>query len=233
MSIHIHNRSFDRPRVVNAHGTPMPIEATADEMDGFHVLNNAFKRKLGFVSSLNPLNHGLPMWKHLNRSNPELYSCLDALALLRNHYHNQQQLDATGARTVWNLLHVRLDPVLDHMHNVGMAVDEAKRQELSVQLHKDLEAITQQMNAVVPEAVRSPKVWVNQSNAVKGRATLAARMAAEGDPGAERIANAPIFEVPATKMVTKCSACGEVGIKADHVTRKFLKKVVESMKVSL
>lgn len=208
-------------------GIPMPIEATSDEMDCFHVLNNAFKRKLGFVSSLNPLNHGLPMWKHLNRSNPELYSCLDALGLLRNHYHNQQQLDATGARPVWNLLHERLDPVLDHMHEVGMKVDETKRQELSIQLHKDLEALTQQMNAVVPEAVRSPKVWVSQANAVKGRATLAARMATEGDPGAERIANAPIFAVPATKTVLKCSTCGEVGIKADHVTRKFLKKTLD------
>lgn len=219
----IHNRGFDRPRLVRSYSMAMPIEATEDTMDLWHLLLNAYKRTLGFVSSLNPLNHRLRMWKHLNRSHPELYSCLDALALLRNHKYLQQQLDVQGVRPVWELLHIRLDPVLDHMGRTGMLCDRTKRDELSAQLAQDLEALIQQMNAIVPEAVRSPKVWVTEANAIKGRATLAANAERDGDPAAARLAVAPIFTVPAKRDTLQCSACGELDVKKDHVTRKFLR----------
>ena len=82
----IWNRGFDRPRVEKAPGIRIPIEATEDTMDSFHVQYNAFRRRLGFASSLLPSCGAVPMWKHLSHTHPEFYSCMDAIALLRNHY---------------------------------------------------------------------------------------------------------------------------------------------------
>lgn len=230
MPICIWNAPFDRPRVEKSLGIKIPREAVADAMDFGHLLHNAFKRKLGFMSSMNPLNHGLPMWKHLSQSDPALYSTLDAISLLRNHRYYRQQIIATGATTVHSLLHTRLDPALDFMSQKGMLVDREKHRALSVELTADLERLTAEMNAIVPESVRSPRVWTSEKNAIKGKATLVANAIKNGEPY-ERLEAAPLFTVKGKKKVTKCLTCGSLEVKSGHWTKKFLVKEMSDAKV--
>lgn len=218
----IWNAPFDRPRVEKALGISIPRENVVDTMDIFHVLYNAFKRKLGFATSLMPSSRRIKMWKHLSQIDPAYYSCADALTLLRNHYDTQRLVDETGVRPCVEVLHTKLDPALDFMSRAGMLVDRAKRNELSTKLHLNLEEIIVEMNRVVPESVRSPKVWKSLSGATKGQATLVKNAKKNGEPF-ERLEAAELFVIPATAKDTQCAACGAIGVKADHTSRKFLK----------
>lgn len=221
----IWNRAYDRPRVMRALNMDMPMEATSDTMDAFHVCFNAFKRKLGFATSMLPSSWRLPMWKHTSGTEAARYSALDALALLRNYYDLQDELDRTQARSVWTDLHERLDPILDHMSAKGMRVDRQVHGALRSRLRTDMERLGAEMTAVVPEDVRSPKVWTTEERAVKGQATMVARLKRIGEVAeAARIAAAPLFTVPATKQLTQCGNCETLGVKKPHVTRKFLKE---------
>ena len=223
----IWNRGFDRPRVEKSLGVNIPIEATEDSMDAFHVLYNAFRRRLGFASSLLPSCARVPMWKHMNHTHPEFYSCMDAIALLRNHYDAAAKRTETGAEPVWQLLHTRLDPALDHMSRKGMLVNLKMRAAMSVRLGQQLREFTAQFNAIVPPEVRTPKTWVTRDNAEKGRMTLVANAQRDGDPW-EDLAAAPLFSVPATKDVTTCGVCGIILADAPgHRTRKFLKETTD------
>ena len=220
----IWNRGFDRPRVEKALGIRIPIEATEDTMDSFHVQYNAFRRRLGFASSLLPSCGAVPMWKHLSHTHPEFYSCMDAIALLRNHYDLVAQRATMGSAAVWDVLHRRLDPALDHMSRVGMLVNLPMRNALSAALALKLRELTREMNALVPETVRTPKTWTTQANAEKGRATLVRNAQRDGDPW-EDLAAAPLFPVPATTEVSVCAKCGIILADAPgHRSRKFLKE---------
>ncbi len=223
----IHNRAYDRVRVEAALKIKMPIEATRDSMDCGHVLFNAFKRKLGFHTSLFPSNRGIKMWKHLSHIEPEFYSCVDSIALFRNYHDGLALLQETGAEPVWDLLHVRLDPALDYMSRVGMLLDKRVHSELSAKLGEDLARITAEMNAIVPETVKSPKVWKTLKGAESGRETLIRNAEAEGlDAG--RLRAAPFFPIPATTTVLECKQCGERDVTAQHTSRKFLKTAKEA-----
>jgi hypothetical protein len=144
----------------------------------------------------------------------------NALALLRNHYDCEALTASTGATPVWTLLHKRLDPVLDFMSQKGMLISIARHKELQSVLTADMEAVIAKMNEVVPSAVRSPKVWKTLKGAESGRETLVANAQRDGESW-ERLQSAELFVVPGVKKVAKCTRCGKIEVKADHVTRKF------------
>lgn len=221
------NLGYDRPRVAKALGIDIPREACVDPMDFHHVLHNAWKRKLGFATSMLPSGRGLKMWKHLSHIEPEYYSAVDGIALWRNYQDCLQIAKEQGSEQVWDLLHVRLDPALDHMSRVGMLLDKRVHSQLSAKLGEDLARITAEMNAIVPETVKSPKVWKTLTGAEKGRETLIRNAEAEGTD-TSRLKAAEFFTIPAMTTVIACKQCGAQGVTKDHVTRKFLKQAKEA-----
>ena len=224
--ITIWNRAFDAPRLERALGLRLPYAVTHDAMNAFHVAFNAFKRKLGFATSLLPRSARLPMWKHTSHDNEARYSAFDAIALWRNAADVDDELARTGAAGVYRDLNLRIDPALRHMTERGLLVNQAVRDELRVSLASEMQAILAEMNAHVPDEVKSPAVWKTQAGAEKGRVTLIERLRRAGED-VSRLLAAPWFTVPGTKTVVECSVCGAQGVKAVHRTRKFLGGTVE------
>ncbi len=218
----IWNTAYDIPRIEKNLDLAIPREHQEDTMALFHCLWNAWKRKLGFATSLLPSSWNLPMWKHTSGTDAARYSALDAIALLRNHYDLHAQREAEGCEA-WDLIHTKIDPALDHMSKRGLLVDRQMHAELQADLSAELEQLVGTMTALVPEDIRSPHVWSSRKNAEKGKLTLIAKAQRDGE-SFDRLENAELFLVPATKTVVVCSCCGTQGVTAPHRTRKFLKE---------
>ncbi len=221
--ITIWNRSYDRPRLLKALSIDMPMEHTTDAMDQFHCAFNSLPKKLGFATACLPSSKGLRMWKNLSQLEPAYYSCMDSITLLRNWYDVQDILKATGALPVYDLICRDLDPTLEHMSQRGLLVDKEAKDALEVELIATLTALTQQMDALVPDDVKSPHIWKSEAGALKGKATLVERLRREGDSNWELVSAAPLYSIGAKKKVTQCSSCGKVSVTKPHVTRKTLK----------
>ncbi len=101
-----------------------------DGMDAWHMLRSEQPMGLEYVTSF--YGDDILPWKHLNNSNPGLYSCKDADYALRNFIGIQQDLVQAG---MWNLFlrhSVKLMPILTRAGQRGNLVD--------VQFSKDLES---------------------------------------------------------------------------------------------
>ncbi len=228
MPVLIWNRPFDRPRLMAALGIDMPIETTYDAMDCWHVCFNSLPRKLGFATACLPSSHGIGMWKNLSQTNPGYYSTVDSITTLRNWFDCQQILHATGAHGAYKLICQDLDPTLDHMTKKGLLVDPETRAALTIELTAKLAELQQQMNAVVPDEVKSPHVWKSLAGAQKGQQTYVAKLQREGDENWRLAAAAPLYGIPAEKTVDSCARCGKVSVTKPHVTRKTLKVTKET-----
>lgn len=222
------NLAHDRPRVMNALKLDMPRERCVDTMDKWHVIYNSLPRKLGFATSCLPSSYGIKCWKHLAQSQPAYYSTIDSVALWRNGRDCDSILKATGADTTYDLFCRRLDPILEHMTRKGMGINGEKRDRLRTSLIAKMETLTHTMDAIVPEAVKSPKVWKSRENALKGRETLVERLRREGDPHAQLIADAELFEIAATQEAMTCGVCGKWPVsKSNHTNKKTITAPVE------
>ncbi len=218
------NRAYDRPRLAKALGIRLPMETFYDPMDSFHVCFNALPRKLGFATACLPRSTRLKIWKHLSHSEPAYYSCIDSVALLRNHLDTQDILKATGAMPVYEAVCVQLDPSLEHMTQRGLLIDQQAKDRLEAELVERLDALTREMDALVPDEVKSPHIWTTEVNAVKGKQTFIERLRRQGDASWEMVSKAPIYAIPAQRKARQCAACGATDVTKVHVTRKTLKE---------
>lgn len=220
------NGNFDNVRIERALGITIPRDRWIDVMDKFHLVFNAYKRKLGFATSMLQSSWRLKMWKHQSRGSAleqKEYSAYDGISTLMNNEDLDVLLAETAARPAWTLLHERIDPVLAHMTKMGMGVDVKVKAELSDTLTKELALLVTKMNTIVPEHVKSPAVWTTKERAEKGRLTMVKRLKDNGED-TSRLEAAEIYVVKGTTKVTKCSCCGVMNVKAEHKNRKFLKQ---------
>jgi len=210
----IWNRAYDRPRLEANFRFEIPIEATRDTMDAWHVLYNALPRKLGFATSCYPLGQrGLRAWKHLSQTDPAYYSVIDAVALYRNDCDILALLDASGQRPVFDLFGPQLDPLLESMTRAGLRVDEDMRLRVSRELGLRQQELRATMNAAVPLALKPKKVWKTRKAAEKGVALLVEK---------GEVSEPTLFPLSATCTEQTCSVCGAHPVTKAHVTRKTL-----------
>lgn len=215
------NRPYDRPRIMRALAISLPLTRTFDAMDAWHVAFNNLPRKLGFATSCLPAGYRLQAWKHLSSTQPEYYSVMDSIALWRNWRDCVAILERTGQWPVFDLYCRQLDPVLEQMQLAGMPLDSRRREALRVEFTGQLAQIQQEMNEIVPEAVRSPKVWKSEKGAVQGRETLLARLEREGDTLADIVRQAELYPVAGTQQAMTCTVCGSwPASKSTHTGRK-------------
>lgn len=212
----IWNRAFDRPRIMAALNIVIPVERTRDTMDAWHVLYNALPKKLGFATSLLPGGKRLKAWKHLGSLEPAYYSAMDAVALWRDDQDVMMLLQQTGQMGVFEDICVRLDPVLERMSLAGMLVDGVRQEELRGQVEVQLGELLGQMTQAAGTESRQLKVWKTPKAAVKGLELLRQKL--------EVLPEDVLVSVPGTMKVKVCAACGEVGVKKPHVTRKTIRK---------
>ncbi len=225
----IWNRPFDRPRLMKALEIDMPLERVSDAMDGWHCAFNALPRKLGFATACLPSSLGIAAWKHLSNSEPARYSALDSIALLRNWQDIDTILKATGAHGVYKSVCLDLDPSLELMSQKGLLIDQQAKDRLEAELAERLDALTREMDALVPDEVKSPHIWTTEANAVKGKQTFIERLRRQGDASWEMVSKAPIYAIPAQRKARRCAACGALDVTKVHVTRKTLKVEKEAV----
>ena len=196
-------RTFDVP-VVEKVG--MTVNgALHDGMDAWKVYQSDLPKGLEFVSSF---TSDLLPWKHLNNSDPGLYSAIDPDAALRNMNWIEAKLKSTGQWPLYFNLYHRVMTPLTAANKRGVFIDIAKRDELRAEMTALIESKVASIQPLVPREVKPRKVWLNPP--VEGWEKFAINV----DPGWKGV---PVqhedrdFDiVPVAEPVNVCSACNQV-----------------------
>jgi hypothetical protein len=136
---------FDNP-ILEANGAPV-AGMVYDGMDMFHLYQSDLPRGLEFVTSF---TSDLLPWKHLNYSDPGLYSAIDPDAALRNVNWLETKLKATGQWNTFLNHYARLMPAMHTAGKRGCFIDIAKRDELRVAISAELKAKLEEIQPLVP-----------------------------------------------------------------------------------
>lgn len=213
------NMKADAPRTTASGGPVFTPEHTEDLMDTFRVWRNSPSRRLAVGATLWPSMHYAAPWKHLGTGDP-YYRGMDAIALIRGqrdmHRLMREEVGPNG-QSQWDAytMFVRdLDPILYRMTQAGMLVDGPKVAGLSVDIARDMAVMQREMTGLVPEHIRPDQTWKGRKAAEAGLL----RLIAEGECAPDAV----LEEVGAECLTNQCSACGELGVRADHSKRKFL-----------
>lgn len=206
------NKSYDCPRLEANSDLRFRVAHTRDAMDTFRVWRNSVPRKLAVAASMFPSMWNAKPWKHRGTGDP-YYRAMDVVALLNGDADMFEALRAEGQWDAYCLAVRDLDPLLEHMTDVGLGVDAAKVLSLTAELERRLTKEQRAMTALVPEAILPTTVWKGRKAAENGLERL--REAGEVLP------DAALFEVPATVEVNQCSVCGETGVLAPHRNKKY------------
>lgn len=130
-----------------------------DGMIAWHILHSDLPKSLRFVATFTcPWQ---PAWKHLSGAKPALYSATDSCVETRSMTVIESELRKTGLWEVYERDVLELDPILVHMHDVGMPVDEEVRIDRAVKLATVQAEVYGRMAECVPiEARKIEKVFV-------------------------------------------------------------------------
>lgn len=192
------NAGFDVPRIrragISIHGL------IHDGMVAWHILHSDLPKSLRFVATFTcPWQ---PAWKHLSGSKPAFYNATDSDVEWRSMDAIQRELERTGLWDVYRRDVLELEPILLHMHEKGMPVDEQIRLDRALKLDTKLKQVTIDLEKAVPvEARRIDRVYKNEP---KEKAGLASRKA--------------------TRVILTCAQCGLSKPRKDH-TKRFKKKL--------
>lgn len=210
--------TFDVPVVEKAGFTVGGV--VYDFMDGWHVYQSDLPKGLEFVTSY--ATDLLP-WKHLNNSEPGLYSAIDADAALRNALWIERELRKAGQWDLFETRYVKLAPVLMSANKHGNFIDIEKRDALRAEMTALIERKVADLQPLVPREVKPRKVWLNPP--VEGWPKLVREADRLPDafkslnPGQIRaqVGNDDYDVIVVEEPVKMCSACGKIATnKAEH-----------------
>jgi hypothetical protein len=191
------NHGFDVPRIRRA---GVQINGTIhDGMVAWHILHSDLPKRLGFVATFTcPWQ---PAWKHLSGARPAYYNATDADVELRSMLVIEQELKNSGLWDVYQRDVLDLEPILVHMHQKGMPIDESVRADRAVKLSALQAESRRTMESLVPlDARRIAIVYKNVPKCTDG-----------------------LLSRGANRMVPRCSVCGCSKPRKDHF-KVFKKK---------
>jgi DNA polymerase len=150
------NAAFDVPRLRRA---TMGINGIIhDGMVAWHILHSDLPKGLGFVATF--CCPWQPAWKHLSGSKPAFYNATDADVELRCMLAIESELRRCGMWEVYQRDVIELEPILIHMQQAGMPIDEEIRLDRAIKLAAKLEVIKNGFKEIVPlEARRISRVY--------------------------------------------------------------------------
>jgi hypothetical protein len=144
------NAGFDVPRLRRA---GIDIRGTIhDGMVAWHILHSDLPKRLSFVATFTcPWQ---PAWKHLSGSKPAFYNATDADVELRSMLKIEEELKRANLWSVYQRDVVELEPILVHMHHVGMPVDLGVRHDRAVKLAERLASTKAELESCFPLETR-------------------------------------------------------------------------------
>src|ERR1051326_2095047 len=143
---------FDVPRL-RAAGVPI-CGLIIDAMDAWHVLRPDLPRGLAYVA---PFFTDIAPWKHLNNSDPEFYSCVDSDALIRIMLALRAAHIKEGTWAVFTKYWSALEPRLQRMSEIGIGVNETKRQERQAYYEDIRDNTAARIQGCIPDELRPRK----------------------------------------------------------------------------
>lgn len=191
------NAGFDVPRIKRS-GVDIG-GVIHDGMVAWHILHTDLPKRLGFVATFTcPWQ---PAWKHLSGARPAFYNATDADVELRSMQVIEAELKRTGLWDVYQADVLDLEPILVHMHEKGMPVDEGIRLDRAIRLGTELVRVKNAMEAAVPLAARRiAHVYAKQPKHLDGLSVRAG-----------------------TRLIKRCSQCGLQAPPKSHFKR-YVKK---------
>ena len=183
------NENYDNPRIQRH----MPICGdNIDAMLGWHVLNSALPKGLGFVTPFYAKRS--TMWKHESEAKPDFYSAKDSDMQLQCWLGIQQDLIKAGLWTVFESHVIKLNRVFGYMREQGVLRDEELRKDAEIRIKTVLTDIQKVMDETVPFEAKSCKIYLKTPKDTTG-----------------------LVKVPGVRKTKKCSICGALDIKATHI----------------
>lgn len=123
-----------------------------DAMWGWHMLQSAMPRGLGFVA---PFYSDLPPWKHLSSTNMGHYAAMDGVQTIRCMFGIAKDLKAAGLWQTYLRHVVALDQrVLHPMEEIGLLLDPARLTTFHIELEAKSTEILQDIQRSIPESMR-------------------------------------------------------------------------------
>ena len=192
------NASFDCPRI-KANGVGIG-GLVHDGMVAWHVLHSDLPKGLAFVATFTcPWQ---PAWKHLSHAAPAFYNATDADVEWRSMEAIERELKLNGLWDVYEADVLKIDPILVHMSERGMPIDQEVRLARAVELDRRLKETLTELESLVPlDARRIEHVYKSTPKNTNG-----------------------LMERPAVRGVPTCSVCGVERPRKDHFKR-FVKKL--------
>ncbi len=188
--------AFDIPRLKK---DGLTVNGTIyDGMDGWHLLRSEQPMGLEYVTSF--YTDELP-WKHLNNSNPGLYSCKDADYALRNFIGIKEDLIIENMWDLYLTDSVELMPILNNAGDHGNMVDVEFSKKLEAEMLIEKNKLEKLAQPLVPKEILPRKRYKKLPKEIDN---------------AERV-----FEpVESTGKIKCCSICGAKNVtKASHLTK--------------
>jgi hypothetical protein len=215
------NAPHDIPRLEKHTSVRFDMRHVRDTLSSFRVWRNHLPRKtMGVAASMMPSCWNVRPFKHLGTSDP-FYRVMDAVALFRADSDLMLLLELEGQLPAHDLFISRLDPFLDRMTKVGVAVDSERVATLSVELGERLKAEQLAMTRLVPPSILPMHTWKGERAARAGLERLVL--------AGEVLPDAKLVPVPAVRKAKVCGGCGEVDVTQAHVTRKTLPPIDTSV----
>ena len=179
---------YDLPRIKAQFDVTCP---QIDGLLGWHVLNSALPKSLGFVAPFYIPN--ISLWKHLSSTSPAEYNCIDADAALQIWNGVHDDLLTNNLWQVFNRHVMQVSEVFTYMTKKGVKVDLTKRKEAEDRVAAILVDLQQKIEAVIPFEARELKVYLKAPSDLSG-----------------------LVEVDGQRKTTKCPLCSTLDIKAAH-----------------
>lgn len=201
---------FDVPKL-ESEGFPVHGKVL-DYQDAFHMVQSDLPKGLEYVTSYYTSFHP---WKHLNTSDPGLYSCIDADAALQNAIGIDEALEQNGMVQLFHEHVVELMPYLNAAGKRGNAIDLAYSHALEKEMIIHRDKLIEQCQPLVPQELLPRKRYKRQPEdiiTVNGKAVIT-------DTGLAMTETGNKYEaVSVMQEIKVCSHCGQpVSSWVDHM----------------
>lgn len=199
---------FDVPRL-RAEGFPVNGRVY-DFQDAWHILQSDQNKGLEYVSSF--YSRVMP-WKHLNGSQPAMYSCIDADVALENALGIEQDLKHFGQWDLFERHVVDLMPILEEAGLRGNLIDQEFSDKLRIELESYKASMLEDAQKCVPEHLKPTKRYKKNPLVTKSKNDLT-----ENSENCLILNSSRVFrEVSTSGVIKYCTACQAENVKkTDH-----------------
>ena len=132
-----------------------------DAMWMWHWLQSDLPKSLGFVA---PLLMAMRPWKHENALRPAYYSAMDSAVTMDCYLKIKELLHREGRFEEFDAECTAIIPLVEAMGAAGLLIDREHQATFKLKLEGERDALCEQIQPLIPEAVKPVKVYKRKPN---------------------------------------------------------------------